>query len=237
MIQLLKKVLVCKCFDIDLTMRGRIIFDQKLSTGLRSCQMKSDLVRGYYGPLPSAFFSKNQLLARGIGAFVAGAIGGHFSSLCRLMPLGASQTSVLEGCAKKLRFEMWRPDNVPAGYRIVSATPSTTIGDAVIIELRGQTQWQAFEIAQRERWLPIDEQLSTAGVPFTRVPGTERRIFIVHGRYGGEPIDRAFWTTRQAVMFEHGELIVEFREVRGLGPGVRALVHYACASLRAGTGR
>lgn len=88
---------------------------------------------------------------------------------------------------------------------------------------------RSFELVQRARWLPLIEELTAARIPFERIRTVSPPLYVVNGKYGGEPIDGAFWNTRRALQLELGDLSLELREVVGRGPGLSALIHFAMA--------
>jgi hypothetical protein len=121
------------------------------------------------------------------------------------------------------------PSVMISGYQLASASPSRDGGTVLTAEF-SSSGGRRLEWSQRSAWLPLDEELAGARVPYARLIGEP--IFVVSGAYGGEPIDRSFWFTRQAVCFQHGLLITELREIVGKGPGLVHLVSLA-RSLRA----
>lgn len=132
---------------------------------------------------------------------------------------------MIDDAAGNARFAAWRPAKVPVGFTVVGVDVVPYSKDVVTIRLSGPGT-RALEISQRLAWLPLKEELETAGVPFDRVPGS-RPIYLMHGKYGGEPIDLSFWSTRHALVFQRGEVRVECREMVGGGPGLSALVRFA----------
>lgn len=138
----------------------------------------------------------------------------------------------LQECAGQLAFRMGWPARIPRGFKIASARPTTAMADAIIIHFKALDGRAEFEVAQRRRWLPLGDELVTARVPFSRVTlRNGAAAFVMHGRFGGEPIDHSFWMTRQAVLFEHRDLVIELRETRLNGLGLPRLLRYAAEFL------
>jgi hypothetical protein len=139
------------------------------------------------------------------------------------------ERDLVQSAENKPAFAAWVPDQAPSGFVIRAAEVPSFGRDVLTITLR-DASGRSFEIAERRRWLPMEEELATAAVPYDRVPGVASRLFLVHGKYGGEPIDLSFWSTRRGLFFERGDLVIEFREVIGRGPGLATLIRLAEAS-------
>ncbi len=191
--------------------------------------MKTGIRHNFYGPPPIEIVS----LATRRFAMVRAVITAYISCLAplrsSLSDVDRPQALLLSECSKRLRIDITRPRRVPRGFAIVSAEPATSIGDSVILKVSSSNGKREFEIAQRGRWLPLAEELATAKIPYSRVPlgWGGKEAFVLHGRFGGEPIDHSFWMTRQAVLFESGSIVVELRETRGKGLGLLLMLGYA----------
>jgi hypothetical protein len=185
--------------------------------------------RGYYGPQPLGAIGAPAHARSRRTALLAGRIGRHLAAVRGLRGISASERQVLADVVAQARFRAWAPDRVPAGFFVRGADVASYSRDVVTFALSDGGR-RSFEIAQRVRWMPLLDELNAAGVPFDRVAGISPPLYLVHGKYGGEPIDRSFWSTRRGLHFECGDLSVEFREVIGTGPGLWALVHFATSS-------
>jgi hypothetical protein len=116
---------------------------------------------------------------------------------------------------------------VPEGYRLQGYEAAPGSNTLITLNFAAATG-RSFQISQRQGWLPLDEELEVARVPFTPLGPSRRRLYVVHGLYGGEPIDHTFWAaTRRSVAVEIDGLVVEVREITGTGPGLRNLLHIA----------
>ncbi len=185
------------------------------------------VVRGLYGPLPSELLSPGSRRQSVRALWVAATAGRHFAGL---RPITKSEHAIAAEAAAAARFAAWIPTEVPSGFSIVGADLVPYGRD--VLTMRLSREAREFEIAQRRRWLPIDEELSTASLPFDIVPLAPGPLYLVHGKHGGEPIDLSFWSTRRALVFERGDLRIECREVVGRGPGLSALIRFAAHTIR-----
>lgn len=188
--------------------------------------MVEKVLRGYYGPLPKQAVPKSELLRAHFATLWASILGRHMVGLIPPRRPDVADLEAFAVCAAGARFPIWQPESLPAGFKVVGVEPPVASRDAVALRL-GDERNRSFVIAQRASWLPLVEELPLAGVPFSRVMGVSPAIFVVHGKYGGEPIDHSFWGSRRAVMFEREGLLIELREVIGQGPGLSTLVHFA----------
>jgi hypothetical protein len=85
----------------------------------------------------------------------------------------------------------------------------------------------AVSLSQREAWLPLHEELELARVPFTRVRDGGDECYLVHGVYGGEPIDHAYWcSTQRSLTFEVNGIVCELRSEAGRGPGLATMLSF-----------
>jgi hypothetical protein len=188
------------------------------------------IARGKYGPQPfHAIRSADRTRSRR-AALVAGLLGQRFvAAFSSLRPVTPEERDLVQGAENQPAFATWLPDRVPSGFAIEAAEVAPFSRDVLTITLRDGSG-RSFEIAERRRWLPLEEELATAAVPYDRVPGVASRLFLVHGKYGGEPIDLSFWSTRRGLFFERGDLVIELREVIGRGPGLATLIRFADVS-------
>jgi len=186
------------------------------------------VIRGLYGPLPTDVLNPVSRRRSLRSLWAAALVGRHF---VRLRSVSPAEQELVSAAASEARFPAWMPAMVPAGFAIVRADLVPYSRD--VLTLRLSQGAREFEAAQRRRWLPLDEELTTAGLPFDRVPISPAPLYLVHGKHGGEPIDMSFWSTRRALVFEVGDIRVELREVVGRGPGLAALIRFAENAARA----
>jgi hypothetical protein len=185
------------------------------------------VARGKYGPQPvHAIRSAHRTRSRR-AAVVAGFLGQRLVAVfSRLRPVTPGERNLVRSAENQPAFAAWIPDRAPSGFAIEAAEVAPFSRDVLTITLR-DAGGRNFEIAERRRWLPLEEELATAAVPYDRVPGVASQLFLVHGKYGGEPIDLSFWSTRRGLFFERGDLVIEFREVIRRGPGLATLIRFA----------
>ena len=69
-------------------------------------------------------------------------------------------------------------------------------------------------IEQRKAWLPLEEEVTSARVPFTRIKVKGSDCYIIFGFYGGEPIDHDYWFNQLSITFEIEGIVVELREIK-----------------------
>ena len=81
---------------------------------------------------------------------------------------------------------------------------------------------------QRKAWLPLEEEVTSARVPFARIKAKGNDCYIIFGFYGGEPIDHAYWFNQISIAFEVGGVVVELREIKTKKRGIRlwATLHF-----------
>ncbi|MDQ1850628.1 hypothetical protein Q9299_20185 [Gemmobacter fulvus] len=191
--------------------------------------MKTGLRHNFYGPRPIEIVSLTTRRFAMLRAVITACVSCLVPLRSLLNDVDRPQALLLSDCSNRLRIDITQPRRVPRGFAIVSAEPATSIGDSVILKVSSGNGKREFEIAQRGRWLPLAEMLATAKIPYSRVTlgWGGREAFVLHGRFGGEPIDHSFWMTRQAVLFESGNIVVELRETRGKGLGLLHMLGYA----------
>ena len=123
--------------------------------------------------------------------------------------------TVSVGCAPE-GFVLWRCESVPGQSDLV--TLYFRAGDEPSIADR------AVSLSQRKGWLPLREELELARVPFTRIRDGDE-CYLVHGVYGGEPIDHAYWCwTQRSLAFEVDGIVCELRSEAGRGPGLTTML-------------
>jgi hypothetical protein len=181
--------------------------------------------------LPIELFPRPALRASRRSLRLASLFGRHIATPLGLRKVTGSESDILAGSAGITRFAMWLPERVPVGFAIRGVDVAPYSKDIATIRL-SHRDGRSFEVSERKSWLPLAEELTTAGVPFDRVPHVTPPIYLMHGKYGGEPIDLSFWNSRRALVFELGEIRVECREVVGRGPGLSALIRFAASAHR-----
>ena len=181
---------------------------------------------GYYGPQP---VDKMSILARYSAAarvHISALMASLIPSCAPLREVTEAEACILKDFASQASFDMWCPNRIPAGFGISAVQIAPYSRDSATITLSGP-QSKRFEIAQRRSWISLAEELLTARLPYHQVPYASGALYVVHGRHGGEPIDHAYWATRHSLHFELRDLSIEFREIRGLGPGLPVLLRLA----------
>ena len=192
------------------------------------------LQRGKYGPLPVDLVPPRARVSARRHALYAGLVGRHLAALRTVRKLDPDEVVIVSEAAAKARFTPWACDLALAGFRLATAELAPYSRDVVTLAFSAG-DGRSFELVQRSRWLPLIEELTAACIPFERIPTVSPPLYVVNGKYGGEPIDGAFWSTRRAIQFELSDLSLELREVIGRGPGLSALIRFATA-IRAAAG-
>jgi hypothetical protein len=186
--------------------------------------------RGLYGPQPKALLPSGWLLRARIGLKLL-AYGVSLPGIARavLRPLREEERSaVMTGCAPAA-FPALMPCRTISGFRLVGCQVSPGPGDVVDLAFE-DGRGRAFTLSQRRRWLPLAQELALSGVGFTSLRRHGTVLYLVHGSYGGEPIDHSFWAdTRRGLVCERDDVILEFREIVGRGPGLARLLLVAWA--------
>ena len=77
---------------------------------------------------------------------------------------------------------------------------------------------------QRKTWLRLDEEVTSARVPFARIKVRGNDCYIIFGFYGGEPIDHAYWFNQLSIAFEVEDVVVELREIKTKQKGMKLWV-------------
>lgn len=180
----------------------------------------------YYGPRPVDRMAKRTLRSAGFRVHVAGLVSLLGRRRAGLRTLSKDESDLLRDGAAQASFPMWRLPRLLPGFVIAGCKIAPYSRDAATIMAEAGSG-RRFEITQRRSWLPVADELAAARLPFHRVPFARGNLYVVHGRHGGEPIDHAYWSSRQSVHFERGGLTLELREVRGQGPGLTTLIRFA----------
>ncbi len=191
------------------------------------------IYRGRYGPTPDRVIPWATLWRERTAAITA-LLRARLSALAAAPDRRAwsrENLCALEEAHRAVQFPIAVPRWMPAGYGL-SALSCVSGGGGLLTLVFAANGGREFQISQRQRWLPLEEEMKAARVPVTRLRLLGRRLYVVHGTYGGEPIDHSFWpTTRRSVACEVGDVLVELREIAGGGPGLRDLLSVAASIL------
>ena len=122
-------------------------------------------------------------------------------------------------------------DCAPGGFVLCRCESVPGLSDLVTLYFRPadepSTADRAVSLSQRKAWLPLREELELARVPFTQVRDGGEECYLVHGVYGGEPIDHAYWYwTQRSLTFEVDGIVCELRSEAGRGPGLAAMLAF-----------
>jgi hypothetical protein len=185
--------------------------------------------RGLYGPHPAALIASALLWRQRLTAWGAAVSCRLSSSSCAPHRQPCATVARLQAGGQQLAFRPVIPAQVLGGYCLTAAERVPGCTDLVTLLYRAEGG-RRFSISQRPGWLPLRDELRLARVPATPVRLGSVQMFVVHGIYTDEPIDRAYSVrSRRSVAIELGELVIELREVTGQGPGLRGLLAMARA--------
>lgn len=134
---------------------------------------------------------------------------------------------MLTAAQQRIAFTLLAPACAPVGYHLAAVESVPHCDDVVTLVYEGE-HGKSFRLSQRKQWLPLREELELARVPNTAVRCGSVQMFLVHGVYVGEPIDRSYSARhRRSLAIETCGLVCELREVIGRGPGLRSLIALA----------
>ena len=119
---------------------------------------------------------------------------------------------LIEEACTKVDFRVVRPLCVPRGYGISGLTEIPGSPDIATFVFRNESGEQ-FSMEQRRAWLPLQEEVELARVPFAKVKVAGNDCYLISGYYGGEPIDHAYWFSQLSITFEVAGVVVELREI------------------------
>lgn len=185
----------------------------------------SEVYRGRYGPAPKKAIPWHVFLAGQTTAFWSGWIGRHLVRL-QLRPLGVDEARLQEHARRQAAFPARGVETCLLDYVLMRAEVIPYSKDLMTLVFQ-RSDGKRFELSERPAWIAVYDQLKAAQVPFTKVATRSFSFHVVHGRYGGEPIDRSFWSTRRALLWEREGIVFELREVIGRGPGLATLMALA----------
>jgi hypothetical protein len=146
--------------------------------------------------------------------------------------LTGDERRILEDARSRVEFAFVTIDRGLRGFQLSSCESVPGYRDVVTLNFRAADEPSiadnAISLTQRKGWLPLHEELTLAHVPFTRMRDGRGECYLVHGVYGGEPIDHAYWYwTQHSLTFEVGGIVCELREEIGRGPGLATLLAFA----------
>jgi hypothetical protein len=183
--------------------------------------------RGRYGALPESRVSAYQMRIFGIRVYIATLLSrwcGFLSSPPRKVSTVA-ELAWIDKASNATDFQIVRPLWAPREYKISSLTEIAGSPNIAMFVFRSKTG-DEFSLEQRRAWLPLEEEVTLSRAPFvkTRVGGTD--CYVIHGLYGGEPIDHAYWLNVRAITFEINDIVFELREETRQGPGLFKLLQF-----------
>ena len=170
--------------------------------------------RGRYGSLPESRLSSRQKSAFKARVNLAAVM----ARWCRLFyrPLRSvtaePELQFIEEASNRADFRIVRPLRVPRGYRIADLAEIPGSPEITTFVFRSESGEQ-FSMEQRKSWLPLEEEIESARVPFAKVEVEGNDCYLVSGYYGGEPIDHAYWFSRLSIAFEVADVVVELRDI------------------------
>jgi|ETNmetMinimDraft_26_1059896.scaffolds.fasta_scaffold98958_2 hypothetical protein len=181
--------------------------------------------RGRYGAFPelriSAFQKRKFAIRVYIAVFMSKWCG--FLSPPPRKVLTVAELAWIDKASNAVDFHIIRPLCAPRDYQISSLTEIAGSPNIATFVFQSKTG-NEFTLEQRRTWLPLEEEVTLSRAPFlkTRVAGTD--CYVIHGFYGGEPIDHAYWFNLRSIVFEISEIVLELREKPREGPGLFKLL-------------
>ena len=203
--------------------------DCQLSDKTLASSVPSSLHRGQYGPYPEFLVTKWRLRRSRFGLALA-RIALH-RPLTWLFPLSrlksVSERKLIDAAQGAVEFQLLRPSMTPLGYRLAHLDLVPGCRDLATFVFLGPRD-RSFVLSQRPCYVPLTAELELAHQPFTTLSYQGRTLHVVHGAYGGEPIDGSFWvSTRRSLAWEQKGLICEVRQVLGRSPRLTSLLRFA----------
>ena len=187
--------------------------------------------RGRYGAYP-----QNVVPWRSVWPTrIHGVAVGHLARFGLYSPmfseLDPGERAILEQARQQADFPTVSVDCAPGGFVLCRCESVPGLSDLVTLYFRPadepSTADRAVSLSQRKAWLPLREELELARVPFTQVRDGGEECYLVHGVYGGEPIDHAYWYwTQRSLTFEVDGIVCELRSEAGRGPGLAAMLAF-----------
>lgn len=181
--------------------------------------------RGRYGISPESRATAYQKLRFKFRIHVANIVSllcGPFFQSLRKVSAGTELELVEEAC-RTADFDVVRPLRIPRGYTISGLAEIPGSPEIARFVFRNEAGDQ-FLMEQRKAWLPLEEEVASARVPFARIKAKGNDCYIIFGFYGGEPIDHAYWFNQLSIAFEVGDVVVELREIKMNRRGIKLWV-------------
>ena len=134
-----------------------------------------------------------------------------------------SELALIEEACRTAHFDVVRPLRIPRGYTISGLAEIPGSPEIARFVFRNEAGDQ-FLMEQRKAWLPLEEEVTSARVPFARIKVKGNDCYIIFGFYGGEPIDQAYWFNQLSIAFEIEGVVVELREIKTKQRGIKLWV-------------
>lgn len=174
--------------------------------------------RSRYGISPEFRVSRYQIwrfAARIYFATIVSRLRDVFSSPLLKVSAGF-ELSLIEKACSTAEFAVARPLRVPRGYKISSLEEISGSPDVVTFVFQNDAG-ERWSLQQRSAWLPIEEEVTLARIPFVKAKVGGNDCYFIYGFYGGEPIDHAYWFNQLSIAFEIAGVIIELREISTKG--------------------
>ncbi|MDD9993956.1 MAG: hypothetical protein OXP75_19335 [Rhodospirillales bacterium] len=181
--------------------------------------------RGRYGISPEARATAYQKLRFKVRIHVANIVSllcGPFFYFLRKISADPELALIEEAC-RTADFDVVRPLRIPRGYTISDLDEIPGSPEIVRFVLRNEAGDQ-FLMEQRKAWLPLEEEVTSARVPFTRIKVKGSDCYVIFGFYGGEPIDHAYWFNQLSMALEIEGVVVELQEIKTMQRSVKLWV-------------
>lgn len=191
--------------------------------------------RGRYGALPESRATAYQKWRFRIRIHVANIVsllrGSFFHSLRKITE--DTELAFIEEACGAADFDVVRPLKSPRGYVIAGLAEIPGSPEIARFVFRNEAGDQ-FLMEQRKAWLRLEEEVTSARVPFTRIKVSGNDCYIIFGFYGGEPIDHAYWFNQLSIAFEVGSIVVELREIKMNQRGIKlwVILHFIRSLLK-----
>jgi hypothetical protein len=187
--------------------------------------------RGRYGASPQNLAPWRSVWPTRLRAVAVGHLArlGLSSRFSKFRELDQRERAILEAASALVDFPIVSIDCAPKGFVLYRCETVPGLSDLATLCFRGVDEQadRAMSLSQRKAWLPLREELGLARVPFTRVRDGRGECYLVHGVYGGEPIDHAYWcSTQRSLTFEVDGIVCELRSEAGRGPGLATMLSF-----------
>ena len=181
--------------------------------------------RGRYGTLPESRATAYQKWRFKVRIHVANIVSLLCGPLLRSLRKVSedAELALIEEACKTAGFDVVRPLRIPRGYTIAGLAEIPGSLEIARFVFRNEAGEQ-FLMEQRKAWLRLEEEVTSARVPFTRIKVRGNDCYIIFGFYGGEPIDHAYWFNQLSIAFEVEDVVVELREIKTNQKGMKLWV-------------